>query len=325
MKNQGQKIRLSDLVDWMMAEQNHNPRDYCFRYVVDRYPKATHDAFDFPGEYVDNLKVDAFTDDGRNLKMDCAQLVMPKGDITCKSTINVEHQTYPLKDEKVEVIYDYKIFLIHQTNIPSNSIVMTNMDIGQEVLLCESHDQTFKLRVNIATHEEITKRLTILKDIINDKKKISQKEGIYFTYIAIFIKDEYSKEIMIEISQLFSQINQIEPDLELDIHHILKKMIKEHFKDEENKCRELLTMISKSIFKKNLEGLTYKEKTEIRMNDLNQQIEQQEHQLEQKDQQIEQQEHQLEQKDQQIEQQDEENKKLKKEIEQLKQQISNQG
>ena len=310
MKNQGQKIRLSDLVDWMMAEQNHNPRDYCFRYVVDRYPKATHDAFDFPGEYVDNLKVDAFTDDGRNLKMDCAQLVMPKGDITCKSTINVEHQTYPLKDEKVEVIYDYKIFLIHQTNIPSNSIVMTNMDIGQEVLLCESHDQTFKLRVNIATHEEITKRLTILKDIINDKKKISQKEGIYFAYIAIFIKDEYSKEIMIEISQLFSQINQIEPDLELDIHHILKKMIKEHFKDDENKCRELLTMISKSIFKKNLEGLTYKEKTEIRMNELNQQIEQQEHQIEQQD--------------QQIEQQDEENKKLKKEIEQLKQQISNQ-
>ena len=74
-------------------------------------------------------------------------------------------------------------------------------------------------------------------------------------------------------------------------------MIKEHFKDDENKCRELLTMISKSIFKKNLEGLTYKEKTEIRMNELNQQIEQQ----------------------------DEENKKLKKEIEQLKQQISNQG
>ena len=103
--------------------------------------------------------------------------------------------------------------------------------------------------------------------------------------------------VFIEISQLFSQINQIEPDLELDIHHILKKMIKEHFKDDENKCRELLTMISKSIFKKNLDGLTYKEKTEIRMNDLNQQIEQK----------------------------DEENKKLKKEIEQLKQQISNQG
>ena len=91
-------------------------------------------------------------------------------------------------------------------------------------------------------------------------------------------------------------------------------MIKEHFKDDEIKCRGLLTMISKSIFKKNLDGLTYKEKTEIRMNDLNQQIEQKDQQIEQQDQQG----HQLEQKD-------EENKKLKKEIEQLKQQISNQG
>ena len=56
-------------------------------------------------------------------------------------------------------------------------------------------------------------------------------------------------------------------------------------------------MISKSIFKRNLEGLTYKEKTEIRINDLNQEIEQK----------------------------DNENKKLKKEIEQLKQQISEHG
>jgi len=73
---------------------------------------------------------------------------------------------------------------------------------------------------------------------------------MYFAYITIFVKEEYSKEIMIEISQLFSQINQIEPDLELDIHHILKKMIKEHFNDDKNKCMELLTMISESIFKK---------------------------------------------------------------------------
>ena len=99
---------------------------------------------------------------------------------------------------------------------------------------------------------------------------------MYFAYIAIFVKDEYSKEIMIEISQLFSQINQIEPDLELDIHQILKKMIKEHFKDDENKCRELLTMISKSIFQKNLEGLTYKEKTDIIIEELEQQLKKQE-------------------------------------------------
>ena len=84
----------------MMEESNHNPRDYCFRYILNTYPKAAHDAFDFPGEYVANLEVDVFTDDGRSLEMDCAQLIMPKGDITCKSTINVEHQTYPIMMKK---------------------------------------------------------------------------------------------------------------------------------------------------------------------------------------------------------------------------------
>ena len=95
---------------------------------------------------------------------------------------------------------------------------------------------------------------------------------------------------MIEISKIFSQINQIEPDLELDIHKILKKMIKEHFKDDENKCRELLTMISESIFQKNLEGLTYKEKTEILIGELEQKIEQKDQEIEELKKQISKQE-----------------------------------
>ena len=90
--------------------------------------------------------------------MDCAQLVMPKGHITCKSTINVEHQSYPILDEKVETIYDYKLFLIYKTNIPSNSIVMTNMDLGKEMIYCEPHDQIFKLHLNVVTKEKISKR-----------------------------------------------------------------------------------------------------------------------------------------------------------------------
>ena len=49
-------------------------------------------------------------------------------------------------------------------------------------------------------------------------------------------------------------------------------MIKFHFRDDENKCRELIIMISESIFQKNLEGLTYKEISEIRMDELNQQM-----------------------------------------------------
>lgn len=287
------------LIDNMMKETNHNPRDYCFRYIVSMYPKEVHDAFDFPGEYMDNLKVEVFTEDGRNLKMDCAQLVMPKGDITCKSTINVEHQTYPIHDEKVGTIYDYKLFLIHKTNIPSNSIVMTNKDLGKEIINCETHDQLFKLHVEVATKEKISKRLKILKDIEKSNLELPRKEAMYFAYISIFTDEKNAKEDMEEIAKIFSKIDKIESNLELHIHQVLKKMIKFHFRDDENKCRELIIMISESIFQKNLEGLTYKEISEIRMDELNQQMKQ---------------------KDKQMKEIENENQQLKQQLKELKQQ-----
>jgi len=319
------QITLEKLVTQMIEESNNNPRDYCFRYIVNTYPKAVHDAFDFPGEYVNNLKLDVYTEDGRNLEMDCAQLIMPKGEITCKSTINVEHQTYPIR-EKVESIYDYKLYLIHKTNIPSNSIVMTNIDPGKDEIFCKSHDQIFKLKVNVVTREKISKRLKILKNKIENKKEFTQKEAMYFAYIAIFTKQ---KETMERLAYLFSQIDQMEPNLQLDLHQVLKKMIKFHFRDDINKIRELLTMISESIFQKNLEGLTYKERTEIQMKEKDQKLKEQGIKLEEKDEKLKEQGIKLEEKDQKLEEKDlklkeknKENQKLKKEIEKLKKQIN---
>ena len=328
MKN---KKIFNQLIESMMNEQNHNPRDYCFRNIVQKYPKAVHEAFDFPGEYVDNLKVDVFTNDGRNLTMDCAHMVMPKGDIVCQSTINLEHQNYPLTDKKIESIYEYKLFMVHKTGIPSHTIIMTN-DSGMKrnFLYSKSHGMFFQIHTKVVTYEEISKRLTILKDIVENRRTLPQKEAMYFPYIAIFVEEKYSKKIIMELSELFSQITYIEPSIGLDIHQVLKKMIKECFQDDENKCKELLTMISESIFQKNLEGLTYKERAEIEMADLNQRLELRDQQLEQKDQQIvqitQQKNQQLEQitqqKNQQLEQAENENNELRKEIEQLKKHLS---
>ena len=100
---------------------------------------------------------------------------------------------------------------------------MTNYWPWKNVICCKTHNQIFKLRVNRVTKERISKILTTLKNIIKNNKKLSQKEAMYFAYISIFVEDEYSKEIMIEISEMFSQINKIEPRLELNIHQILKK------------------------------------------------------------------------------------------------------
>ena len=308
MKNS--KKTLEEIVDAMIGEPNHNPRDNCFRFFVNRYPNAVHDAFDFPGKYQKKLGLKILTDDNRELEMDCAQLIEPEGDITCRSTINVEHQTYPIK-KKIDTIYDYKIGLIHQNNIPSNSIVMTNINMGGDYLLCNSHDQTFKLLINQVTIEKISKRLKILKDKVENNYELSLDELMYIPYIAIFV-DDNAKEIMKELSRIFSNIDQINPDLEKQLHQHLKNLIKFHFRDNDDECKEMLTMITKNLYENDYEGLTYKESLELQIKEQNLEIEQKDQQLEQNAQQLEQNAQQLEQNAQQIEQLLQEIKHLKK-------------
>lgn len=285
MKNDG-KIKLETLVDKMMVEPNHNPRDYSFRFFVNEYPEAVHEAFDFPGKYKRKLDLNMLTATNRPLEMDCAQLIDPKDNITCTSTINVEHQTYPIEN-KIDAIYDYKIGLIHQNNIPSNSVVMTNMDLGGESILCESNDQTFKLRVNRVTFEKISKRIKILNDKIENNQKLSLNELMYFAYIAIFVDENHAKDTMEKLSLLFAEIGQIDFTVELDLHQILKSMIKFHFRDDEDFCKEMLIMISKSLYSNDYEGLTYKERSELQIKELNQLLDETSQQLDEKDLQIE--------------------------------------
>ena len=253
---------------------------------LNEYPEAVHEAFDFPGKYKRKLDLNMLTATNRPLEMDCAQLIDPKDNITCTSTINVEHQTYPIEN-KIDAIYDYKIGLIHQNNIPSNSVVMTNMDLGGESILCESHDQTFKLRVNRVTFEKISKRIKILNDKIENNQKLSLNELMYFAYIAIFVDENHAKDTMEKLSLLFAEIGQIDFTVELDLHQILKSMIKFHFRDDEDFCKEMLIMISKSLYSNDYEGFTYKERSELQIKELNQLLDETSQQLDEKDLQIE--------------------------------------
>ena len=104
-------------------------------------------------------------------------------------------------------------------------------------------------------------------------------------------------------------------------------MIKFHFKDDKNKIKELLTMISKSIFQRNLEGLSYKERTEIWLKEKDLEFKEKleekdlefEEKLEKKDLEFEEK---LEEKDLKLKEVEKENKKLKHENEMLKKQIN---
>ena len=68
-------------------------------------------------------------------------------------------------------------------------------------------------------------------------------EVLNFAYIAIFVKSD-AKELMEETALLFSRFPNINLDLKIDVHQVLKKMILYHFQDDLNKARELLCLIT---------------------------------------------------------------------------------
>ena len=116
-------------------------------------PEAAHKTYNLPGKYVKALKTEAITEYGSMLQMDYSVLVMPEDIIPYKSTLNVEHQSTELTDEKIKTIYEYKLSLIHDTLLPSTSIVITHIDPGERVQYFYSHDQVFLIIFIVITRE----------------------------------------------------------------------------------------------------------------------------------------------------------------------------
>ena len=243
------KRPLNELIDEMLKEQNHNPKDHSFRLITHRYPKESHEIFNFPGKYADTLETVVHTEEGRNLYMDYAQLVIPDDEITCKTSINVEHQSTELNKNKIDSIYDYKIHLVHENYMPSLSIVITNIKQEKSMKCYKSRGCVYNVYYIVIDENEISKRLKRLKNIIENKKKLSTADALNFAVIAIFVDGENKKEIMEKLTHLFTKIGNIDQYLELNLHWILKKMIKKHFEDDIKKTKELLKMISKNLYK----------------------------------------------------------------------------
>ena len=64
-----------------------------------------------------------------------------------------------------------------------------------------------------------------------------------------------AKEIMEKIVILFSRFPKIDPDLKIDLHQVLKKMILYHFQDDLNKAKELLCLITINFTSKEVDRM----------------------------------------------------------------------
>ncbi|WP_407379761.1 hypothetical protein [Methanobrevibacter sp.] len=248
---------IDKMVESIMRETTNNPRDYCFNYIVSRYPKTSHETFGFPGKFIKSLDRIVYKEDGSKLELDIAELVEKDGFITQKSTINVEHQTTPIEYGKIDPIYDYKIHLIHENNLPSISIVITPIEQDEKMKCYTSKNNVFNVYHIVVREKDICEKLNILRNI-DMNIEISESNAINFAYIALFVTGDIDKKILEEICNMFAQV-KMDSHHRLDTHHVLKIMIKEIFKDNKQKTKELLKMITKRLDEKEFCELTREE------------------------------------------------------------------
>ena len=63
---------------------------------------------------------------------------------------------------------------------------------------------------------------------------------------------------MKELTTLFTKINHISSRVEIILHQHLKNLIRFHFNDNDDECKEMLTMLTRPLYEKDYEALTYK-------------------------------------------------------------------
>ena len=146
------------------------------------------------------------------------------------------------------------LLIFRETNLPTTPVIITNEDPGSDVVDYEVFNHVMRVHYLIVSPEKISKRLNILRDIVETRRDFTVEEVLNFAYIAIFVKSD-AKEIMEETAFLFSRFPKINPDLKIDVHQVLKKMILYHFQDDLNKAEELLCLITINFTNKEVDKM----------------------------------------------------------------------
>lgn len=128
-----------------------------------------------------------------------------------------------------------------------------------------------------------------------------------FAYILLFAQENKAKIYSEKVVELFCVIKYLNKTLQLDIHYVLKKLIRLHFRDDENKTKELLTMITQAVHPEVLENMNTLQK-------MARKIEEKDNLLLEKDKVISEQDKELSEKDNVISKQDKEILRLKNQL-----------
>ena len=294
-------------IDMILNEKhNRTPYDYLFRNTGESYPKSTHIALELPGIFKNTENTPIFTLNGRSLQQDLLESVMPDHDTLFEeATYDLEHMSYFIDPDKMEVFYQCKNSTIKKHGTPCIIYVITNINYKTKDIIHYINNEAFSIRIIYISQEKIDKILNTISSRDYSKEELSELDMVRLIHCLIFANKKHSKRVVKKVAEIFVGIKKIKHQHHLDLHLALKTMIKYQFQDDIKEQEVLLEMISGVMSDEELEELStfdYRtKKYEIKIEERDAIIEEAEKTLKEKDRFIEETEKTLKEKDEEIE------------------------
>ena len=300
---------VEEILGW---EVTNMPFDFLFRETARQYPKINHEELGLPGVYHKTEDPMIFVPDDGVLEMDYLESVLPDDErIFRQSAINSEHETGHITNAKKDKIFEYWLNGIIKLKKLVYPYVITNHDYKQDFI--DYCVEGIPMRINLIIYDDkkIEEVLNTLKKKDYTKEEFTGRDHVRFNHCLIFAKKPYAYEVVEELAELFATIENVTLDIRRALFKSLCRMIKYHLKDDDKK-RELITMMIKSMPYKTYEGLSYDEIQEAQKEELQNGIAIRDNIINQKDDVIKQDKILLNQKDNVIDEKEKENLRLRK-------------
>ena len=219
------------------------PFDNLVAYYSRNYSYSNHIVLNLHGTF-DDIEDTTVVEKGKTkLSMDFVEKAKVDNMQFDYITIIIKHQTKRLTDEKIEKLLRNYIQHIGLHNRPCFIYILTGEKYPKNMVY-EVEGTVFKVNFICYDEDKIQKTLNILsiKDYSNEE--LSEVEFLDFLYCIILTKEEYFLKVLYKSIEIIKKIENINPVFREELFSTICILIKYHFRNNENKKKELITMIA---------------------------------------------------------------------------------
>ena len=199
--------------------------------------KDFYSAANLPGIFVRETSNRQVYKDGEiKGEMDFSCIVDPDNKmIHERMVVNIEHQSTPVDEKKLEQMGRYAIQQIHDENLPQLTVVISHIETEKHLqgyyITPSHHIEPSYIEFS---EEDIEKRLNRVKTIINNNEPLTNEDALNLGIIAVLAPRHKALEIIEEVVELYIQISQQLPRrMELVLYEAISQMIDAYSQEEE--------------------------------------------------------------------------------------------